>query len=135
MPRLSIWFIRSALVYLALGFTFGGLMLFTKGIPAFPILWILLPAHIEFLLTGWTVQLVMGMAFWILPRLHAAPKRGNEKIAWSAYLLINAGMALVVLAAYIPGGQWLLLAGRAAQAGSVALFALQAWPRVKGFGE
>lgn len=135
MPRLSIWFIRSALVYLALGFTFGALLLFTKGVPVVPIFWILLPAHIEALLMGWTVQLIMGMAFWILPRFSAAPKRGNEKIAWGAYLLINAGVLLVILSAYLPGGQWFLLAGRIAQACSVALFALHAFPRVKGFGD
>ena len=67
MPRLSIWYIRASLLYLVLGFTLGGLLLFNKGIPLDPRIWILLPAHIESVLFGWTVQLVMGMAFWILP--------------------------------------------------------------------
>lgn len=34
MPRLSTWFIRSALSHLVLGFTFGGLLLFHKGCPS-----------------------------------------------------------------------------------------------------
>ena len=33
MPRLSVWFIRLSLIYLALGFTFGGLLLLNKGLP------------------------------------------------------------------------------------------------------
>jgi hypothetical protein len=36
---LSRWFIRASLVYLALGFTFGGLMLFNKGVPLSVRLW------------------------------------------------------------------------------------------------
>lgn len=53
MPRLSVWYTRFALLYLALGFTLGGLMLYNKGVPLHPALWSLLPAHIEFLLMGW----------------------------------------------------------------------------------
>ena len=50
---------RSALIYLALGFTFGALMLFEKGVPFYPPLLRLLPAHIEFVLFGWTMQLAI----------------------------------------------------------------------------
>jgi hypothetical protein len=33
MPRLSVWFVRAALVYLALGFTCGALLLAHKACP------------------------------------------------------------------------------------------------------
>ena len=88
MPRLSRWFIRAALLYLTLGFTFGGLMLFNKGVPLSVWLWRLLPAHVEFLLLGWTVQLATGVGFWILPRFGSL--RGNERIAWVSFVLLNA---------------------------------------------
>lgn len=68
MPRLSQWLIRTALIYLLLGFTLGALLLTHKGIPLHPALWSWLPTHIEFLLMGWIAQLTMGVAFWILPR-------------------------------------------------------------------
>ena len=68
MPRLSVWIIRTALLYLGIGFTFGALMLFNKGVPFDPMLWRLLRPHIEFVLLGWTMQLAMGVAFWIMPR-------------------------------------------------------------------
>lgn len=131
MPRLSAWFIRASLAYLFLGFTFGGLLLFHKGFPLHPQMWRLLPAHIEFVLFGWTAQLVMGMAFWILPRFPKPPVRGNERLAWGAFWALNAGVALAALAPFVPGYAWLSLAGRAAEALGVILFARHAWPRVK----
>lgn len=131
MPRLSVWFIRSSLAYLVLGFTFGGLMLFNKGAPLHPSLWSLLPAHIEFVLFGWTVQLVLGMAFWILPRFPKPPVRGNEKLAWTAFILINAGIWLLALASFGLAGEWLTLSGRLAEAAGILGFAIHAWPRVR----
>lgn len=129
MPRLSCWFIRAALVYLALGFSLGGLILFHKGIPLHPTLWRLLPAHIEFLLFGWTVQLVMGVGFWIFPRFRRS--RGNEKPAWLAFALLNLGVWLAGVGPALGGPAAMLLLGRLAEVGAVVAFAGHAWPRLK----
>jgi heme/copper-type cytochrome/quinol oxidase subunit 1 len=129
MPRLSVWFIRAALLHLALGFTLGGLLLFHKGIPLHPLLWRLLPAHIELMLFGWTAQLIMGMGFWIFPRFWRS--RGNEKPAWLAFWLLNAGVTLVGLGPLLGGWTLVLPAGRLIEAAAVAAFAWHAWPRLK----
>jgi len=129
MPRLSRWFIRASLVYLALGFTFGGLMLFNKGVLLSVWLWQLLPAHVEFLLLGWTVQLAMGVAFWILPRFSSS--RGNEQVAWAAFVLLNAGVWMGGTGRLIGLPAWTVIAGHAAEAGAAVAFAIHAWPRVK----
>lgn len=129
MPRLSCWFIRSALFHLALGFTFGGLLLFHKGIPLHPALWRLLPAHIEFVLFGWTVQLVMGVGFWIFPRFRRS--RGNVTPAWLAFWLLNAGVWLAGIGPALGAPAIVLLLGRLAEAIAVAAFAMHAWPRIK----
>ncbi|MBE2237603.1 MAG: hypothetical protein IAE81_07440 [Caldilineaceae bacterium] len=133
MPRLSVWFARAALSYLTLGFTFGALMLANKGIPLHPLLWRLLPAHIEFLLFGWTVQLAFGVAFWILPRWQT--QRGDLRPAWAAFILLNGGIWLVVLAGWSNGSAWWLAVGRLLEAAAMAAFALHAWPRVKPWVE
>ncbi|MFO7633376.1 MAG: hypothetical protein R6W76_12590 [Caldilinea sp.] len=133
MPRLSAWFVRAALIYLTLGFTFGGLMLANKGIPLHPLLWRLLPAHVEFLLFGWTVQLAFGVAFWILPRWQTL--RGDVRPAWVALILLNLGIWLVVLTGWFNWAAWWLVAGRLLEAAAVAVFALHAWPRVKPWVE
>jgi len=134
MPRLSVWFIRSALIYLALGFTLGGLLLANKGWPLASWMWSLLPSHIEFVMIGWTLQLVMGVAFWILPRFSREPRRGNMPLAWASYGLLNVGIALSIGITLFPGVTGLALLARLAQVGAVLAFAIHAWPRVKPAG-
>ena len=133
MPRLSVWFIRLALLYLAAGFSFGALMLANKGLAFAPFLWRLRPAHIELLLVGWTVQLAMGVAFWILPRFQSS--RGDERPVWVALVSINLGVWLVSLGVVVDLDGWALVAGRLAELAAVAAFVWHAWPRIKPIGQ
>lgn len=132
MPRLSIWMIRAALLNLGIGFTLGALMLFNKGIPVYPLLWSLLPLHIEVVLIGWIVQLAAGVAYWILPRWYTDRRR--VPLVAAAFVLINLGVLLVGTAHWLPISHTLRIAGRAAEMLAVALFAIHAWPRVKPLG-
>lgn len=129
MPRLSRWFIRASFVYLLLGFTAGGLMLAQKGVALYPLIWQLLPAHIEFLFFGWTVQLIMGVGFWIFPRFWRS--RGNETPAWAAFWLLNVGIWLVSSAPLLASIPIISVMGRVAEVGAALAFALHAWPRIK----
>ena len=130
MPPLSRLFIRAAFVNLLAGATIGALILAHKGIFIHPAMWSWLPAHIELLLIGWIVQLILGMAFWIAPRFWKRPRRGNETGAKVALLLINAGVWLVVLQALSGGAIWLLHAGRLLEVGAVIAFSLHLWRRI-----
>lgn len=132
MPRLSCWLIRLALVDLVLGFAAGALMLTWKAVtlPLWaPRLW---PAHVELLLFGWTLQLAMGVAFWIFPRFQGA--RGDERPAWAAFWLLNAGVWTVALAGTLGADLGWIVVGRAAEAAAVLAMALHLWPRVKPAG-
>ena len=131
MPKLTVWFVRTALCYLAVGFSVGAFLLAARGGAFGAPVGRLLPLHIEFLLIGWLVQLALGVAFWILPRFRAGPERGRESLAWLSYGLLNLGVIGAVLA---PKPDLRLLA-HAAQGLAVAAFALHAWPRVKAFGD
>lgn len=97
MPRLSQLMIRTALVWLAVGYTIGGLVLLNKGVPLLPWLWRLRAAHIHILLVGWTVQFACGVAFWILPRLDAGGSRGDERPVWLCYAALNLAVVLGAL--------------------------------------
>jgi hypothetical protein len=132
MPRLSAVALRAALVYLLLGFSFGALMLANKGVPFSGAVWILLAPHVEFLFIGWTVQLIFGVAFWILPR-YPGGSRGSIRLAWLSLLSLNLGILVAALAAFIPGP--LLFAGRLLESAGAALFALHAWGRVRPGGK
>lgn len=131
MPRLTRWAIRASLLYLGLGFTLGGVMLVAKIAPGHPLVWRLLPAHIEFLLIGWMAQLAMGVGFWILPRFAGGVSRGRESVAWLACVLLNAGAVLAGLGPALDPRGWILLWGRAAEVGAAVVFAAHAWLRVK----
>lgn len=134
MPRLSVWVIRTALLYLGAGFTLGALMLSNKGLAYEPMLWRLLPLHIECLIFGWMVQLALGVAFWIMPRFTGESKRGDERFAWAGYALLNAGILAVCLGQWLGAQGGMLFLGRLAEFAAALLFAASLWPRVKGFG-
>lgn len=133
MPRLSVLMVRTALLHLALGFGLGALLLAHREVPVHPGIPRLRPLHVEFLLLGWTVQLAMGVAFWILPRFRTGPERGREWPAWLAWLLLNAGV--VATGVGLATGPALAAAlGRGAEVLAAAAFAYHAWPRIKPFG-
>lgn len=135
MPRLSVLFVRTSLLHLAVGVTLGSPILWHKATGTLPLAWRLLPAHIEIVVMGWLLQLAMGVAFWILPRrrLDGRPSRGREPAAWSAYALLNLGLTAVALSTIaLPTPAFAL--GRLAEATAMALFTWHAWPRIKAAG-
>jgi hypothetical protein len=140
MPRLSQLMIRTALVWLATGYTIGGLLLLNKGIPLLPWLWALRLTHVHLLLVGWMVQFACGVAFWILPRLDASGSRGNQRLAWLCYAALNIGVVLAAL--YDPlataGGESAILRSLPVIAGvlyivAITAFVAHAVPRVAPF--
>jgi len=133
MPRLSVYFVRASLIYLAVGFTFGGLLLANKGVLISPLIWMLLPIHIEFLFVGWLVQLAIGMAFWILPRFSQGAPRGDERWSRTAFALINIGILMVILQSLF-GVQWLMFLGRSLEIFGLVAFVIGNWKRVKPIG-
>ncbi len=137
MPRLSCWFIRMALLYLAIGVVPGGLILGAKGFPtALGWAWMLLSAHIQLLIGGWLIQLALGMAYWILPRLDAGG-RGRPGLAWASFGALNAGVGgsavLLALRPFWAGWwlDWLLVTAALLQVVAFAAFVMHAWPRLR----
>jgi cbb3-type cytochrome oxidase subunit 1 len=129
VTKLGSWFVRTSMLYLITGFTLGLLLLVNKGVPISPALWRLLPAHTEFLLFGWTLQLAIGIAFWILPRF--GTRRGAVWLAVLAYGLLNTGIWLTVTGYACSGCSALIAGGRTLEACAVFAFTLHAWPRIK----
>ena len=134
MPGLSVWMVRLSLVHLVAGSGLGALLLASRDLPRLAGigggLWGFRNVHLETLLVGWMVQLALGVAFWILPRVGGERPRPLLAVAGAA--LLNAG----VLAA-AAGGAWeaeaWAVAGRSAEAAGALLFGVHAWPRVLRF--
>lgn len=136
MPRLSRWFVRMALLYLCVGFTLGGLILSAKAGAVNGRVWLWLLPHADILVVGWMIQLALGMAYWILPRIRVLG-RGRVALAWASFVLLNVGLligaGLPILPYWLPEWAWLAQAfpaGLLIQAGALTLFVLYAWPRV-----
>jgi hypothetical protein len=132
MPGLSIWSIRLALLYFLAGFILGALMLANKGVPFYPLLWRFLPAHVEFLLVGWMVQFIFGVAYWILPRFTGG-SRGNPVVPVISVILLNLGIWLVVGQGWWGWEEAYAFTGRLTQTLAAVSFAISAWPRVRPF--
>ena len=133
MPTLSRYFIRSALIYLGIGFTLGGLILAAKGGFVDGQVWRWLPMHMVLLIDGWLIQLTLGVAYWILPRIHLH-ERGRSSWAWSGFVVLQSGLALTLtttLNLWIPAVQLLFAPALMLQALGVFLFAVHAWPRIR----
>lgn len=134
MPSVSRWFVRAALLCLVAGMGMGTWMLLAQaaddrvGAP-----WPVLHAHV--LLVGFLLQIVMGVAFWMFPRVAGA--RPGTSWAWVALVAVNLGLALRVLAEPVVheghGGAWRVLLGAAAVLPTLGViaFALAILPRVR----
>jgi hypothetical protein len=130
MPLVSAWFVRASLCHLVGGFFLGAYLLTSKGgalggaaAPA-----ALRGVHIEMLLVGWLIQLVMGVAIWIFPRfaVRQSPHR-SAVTAWLAFGLLNAGV-------FVAGLSGVVLAGRLLEIAAAAAFAAHLWRRVSPAG-
>jgi len=133
VPRVCVWLLRGSLLYLGAGFTLGALLLASKGLGVIPGVWTWLPVHMEWLLVGWFVQLVMGVAYWIFPRFGLSPAaRGREGFAWMAFLLLNAGVWLVCGSVVLDWG--VAAYGRAAELAAAMVMAINIWARTRASG-
>lgn len=133
MPTLSAWAIRLALIHFAVGLTLGMLMLANKGVLFAPGLWRWLPAHAELLLVGWTVQLALAVAHWLIPRFRGGDF-GRLGFARGAFVLLNMGVLCVVLSLLSGLPSTLLLIGRLLELVAFLLYAIYIWPRIRPVG-
>ena len=134
MPHLSRVAIRCALLYLLLGLTIGMLLLANKGLAFSTRVWRLRPARVEFLLMGWTAQLALGVAHWLVPRFRGGAF-GRYSLAQFAFVLLNAGVFLTVLGPLLGAPPCVYFAGRLAQVGAVISYLFYISPRIWPLGD
>lgn len=133
MPRLSVWMIRASLIHMGIGFFFGAMILHHKGIPIYGWTWKLLDPHVELMVFGWTMQLVMGVAFFALPRFRDKGNRyGAVYLGWWSFYLLNGGVLLTAVAQWF-NVESFTLSGRLLILVAVVTYVLMIWPRVKPF--
>ena len=128
MSRYEILLIRFGLIYLVLT---GALGLFLMIRPEFGPFFRLTHAHLGFV--GFFLSLVMGVAFWLLPRPGGIRQPGPTA---AVFYLLNSGVILRSIAEpfWRAGGpdytQWLSVTGGLLQLGAMTVFAVAMSRRV-----
>lgn len=134
MPRWSVWFQRTAFLWLITGFAVGAVLLGAKGlrwsVPWAP--W--LGLHQELLLAGWLLQFTMGVAYWMLPKHAVGEERGPTAPIIAAYVLLNGGMLIAGMGQLLQAASSIIATGRLMEFAAVVAFARNAVPRIKPFG-
>ena len=137
MPRLTRYFIKTALVYLAAAMLLGLLLALRATVDLPAELLALSPVYFHLFMVGWVMQLIFGMLFWMLPKYSRERPRGPERLAWAAYVLINTGLILRVIGEPFVavrsdlGAGWLLVLSALLQLIGGWAFIAAVWPRVK----
>lgn len=92
MPLLTRWFIKTSLLYLIISLGIAVWIAteavgaqYTGGLSA---------VFFHFFLVGWVTQIIIGIAYWFLPKYSRERPRRSERMAWAVYWLLNIGLIL-----------------------------------------
>ncbi len=127
MSRVQALFVRTALAYLVLTGLLGTAFLaWPSWMAAFRVV------HVHAGVLGFFSSLIMGVAFWLMPR--PGGRRTPRLEAW-AFALLHGGLALRVVVdpwwrMVGPSSlRWVLVAAGAATLAGMAIFAVASWGR------
>jgi heme/copper-type cytochrome/quinol oxidase subunit 1 len=133
-------YIKTAVIFLAIGLAIGGWMIVRRDLLARPPGHYVVSAHTHALFVGFIMMMILGVALWLFPRPEKGSTRYKPRIAEAAYWLITVGTAMRVageLARSRSSARWLgwpvVIAGLAQIAG-LLLFFFTMWPRIRPVG-
>lgn len=141
MPLESRLFVKIGLAYLMLTFILGSVMLVFEALHH-PVPYVFAIEHAHLGTVGWLVNIVIGIALWMLPlnrqRFPSAQGRYPTRAVILCFALLNVGllMRLVCEPWYQLGGQsfsaaTLLVISAVAQLIGIFIFVIIAWQRVR----
>jgi hypothetical protein len=138
MPLESRLFVKTSIVALALTFLWGAAMALAEatGHPINPV-WAIEHAHLA--LVGWLVNVVIGIAFWMLPLARDSfPTTQGRYPAWLPYVVwaaLNVGLAMRICSEPFVATSGLAAFGlgfsAVLQVLAIALFGIVAWIRTR----
>lgn len=137
MPKLTRWYIKSAFIYLAVALLLGIALALPQTVPLPPFVRFMNPVFFHLFLVGWVTQMIFGVIYWMFPIITRAQPRGNERIGWLSYILLNVGLLLRVVAEPLTSTRpevwfgWLLAASALLQWLAAVVFVILTWPRIK----
>ncbi len=141
MPSESRWFVKVGLLYLIATFVAGSVRLIGEAL-GHPAPYIFGVEHAHLGTVGWLVNIVIGIALWLLPlnrqRFPSTQGRYPPGAILACFALLNGGLLARVVAEpwHVLGGQriaaaMLLLVASLAQSIAIVLFVAIAWQRAR----
>lgn len=137
MPVLTRWFLRSALIYLAAALLLGVVLALPGSVSLPRFVRVMNPAYFHLFLVGWVTQMIFGVIYWMFPIMTRDNPRGDERLGWASYALLNGGLLLRVVGEPMvttwpeSGLGWMVALSAVMQWLAAVLFVVLAWPRVK----
>ena len=130
MPTITRYFIKAAMLYFGGGLLTAFLISAQKlfNLPA--VLLSMTPTYLHMLVVGWITQLIIGVAYWMFPKFSKEAPRGDERVGWAIFILLNIGLLLRVIGEPFSIG-WMLPISAILQFFAIWLFIIAVWPRVK----
>jgi hypothetical protein len=137
MPSLTRWYIKSALIYLTAALLLALVLALpvSANLPLF--IRYLNPAYFHLFMVGWVTQMIFGVIYWMFPIITRAQPRGNARLGWASYALLNVGLLLRVVGEPLVGVHpaagfgWLLAVSALLQWLAAVTFVILTWPRIK----
>lgn len=138
MPRESRLFVKTSIVALVLTFFWGAAMAFAEATGhAIDPVWAIEHAHLAFV--GWLVNIVIGIALWMLPLARDAfPQTQGRYPAWLPFVVwacLNGGLAMRICSEPFVSSNaaaaFALGLSAVLQLAAIALFGAVAWARTR----
>ncbi len=136
MPAVTRWYVKTSLVYL-IAALLAGLVLADGSLENITVISTgLMPVYLHLFVVGWITQFIFGIAFWMFPKYSRGLPRGNERLAWLTYSLLNVGLLAraagePLVALGLTAWGWLLVVSAVLQWTAGICFFANTWARVK----
>jgi cbb3-type cytochrome oxidase subunit 1 len=137
MPTLTRYFIKIAMVYLALALVTALALSAQSPLNLPSEIAVLRPVYFHLFMLGWVTELIFGVAYWMFPKFSKERPRRSETLGWAVFILLNVGLVLRVIGEPLTALQpqlnagWILALSAVLQLIAGWGFIFNTWDRVK----
>ena len=140
MTSLVRRFLKTAILFLAVGLGIGGWMMARRELWGEHASSYVVSAHTHAVFVGFVMLMILGVALWMFPRPQAGDGRYQPALVETAYWLLTVGTAGRILGELLRPSQnsialrVAVLATGLAQIAGVAVFFFTMWTRIRPVG-
>lgn len=133
-------YIKTAIVFLAVGLAIGVWMIARRELRGASPAPYLVSAHTHALFVGFIMEMILGVALWLFPRPAKDDRRYSVRAAEAAYWLLTIATAGRVAGELtrpildLPAMRWAVLIAGVGQAAAILLFFYTIWSRIRPVG-